>query len=76
MADLDSDPGDQEARRCADLRCFGAGKSDGAHAMYVYQATRTRSIASHGTNSPNISAAIWSGCIRLTNEDVIDLYTG
>jgi lipoprotein-anchoring transpeptidase ErfK/SrfK len=29
----------------------------------------------HGTNQPQyIGAAISSGCIRMTNEDVIDLY--
>ena len=30
----------------------------------------------HGTNQPEyIGQAISSGCIRLTNEDVIDLYS-
>ena len=30
----------------------------------------------HGTNQPEyIGRAISSGCIRMTNEDVIDLYT-
>jgi L,D-transpeptidase catalytic domain len=30
----------------------------------------------HGTNQPStIGAFVSSGCIRLTNEDIIDLYT-
>jgi lipoprotein-anchoring transpeptidase ErfK/SrfK len=38
------------------------------------QVARTRCI--HGTNNPIlIGHGISSGCIRLTNEDVIDLYS-
>jgi lipoprotein-anchoring transpeptidase ErfK/SrfK len=47
-----------------------------AHAAFTYiPATRTRCIASTGTNQPEyIGQAVSSGCIRMTNEDAIDLY--
>ena len=39
------------------------------------KATKTPSIRIHGTNEPwTIGQNVSSGCIRLTNEDVIDLY--
>ena len=51
-------------------------QSDGrARHVSVFRRTKTRSIASTAPISRNISAsAISSGCIRMTNEDVIDLY--
>ncbi|MCP4617315.1 MAG: L,D-transpeptidase [Bradyrhizobium sp.] len=50
----------------------GPGNPLGARAMYlggtVYRI--------HGTNAPNtIGTRVSSGCLRLTNEDVIDLYS-
>jgi lipoprotein-anchoring transpeptidase ErfK/SrfK len=49
----------------------GPGNPLGARAMYlggtVYRI--------HGTNAPEtIGSHVSSGCIRLTNEDVVDLY--
>src|SRR3984893_12133536 len=39
------------------------------------RATRIPLFRIHGTNQPeNIGRAISSGCIRMTNDDVIDLY--
>ena len=47
----------------------------GARALYIYDGTRDTLYRIHGTNQPEyIGHAISSGCIRLTNEDVIDLY--
>jgi lipoprotein-anchoring transpeptidase ErfK/SrfK len=47
----------------------------GARAMYLYEGSRDTLYRIHGTNQPEyIGQAISSGCIRLTNEDVIDLY--
>jgi lipoprotein-anchoring transpeptidase ErfK/SrfK len=47
----------------------------GARAIYLYQANRDTLYRIHGTNQPEyIGDAISSGCIRMTNEDVIDLY--
>ena len=47
----------------------------GARAMYVFERSRDTLYRIHGTNQPEyIGQAISSGCIRMTNEDVIDLY--
>jgi lipoprotein-anchoring transpeptidase ErfK/SrfK len=47
----------------------------GARALYLYQGSRDTLYRIHGTNQPEyIGQAISSGCIRLTNEDAIDLY--
>jgi len=47
----------------------------GARAMYLYQGGRDTLFRIHGTNQPEyIGSSISSGCIRMTNEDVIDLY--
>jgi lipoprotein-anchoring transpeptidase ErfK/SrfK len=48
----------------------------GARAMYLYANGKDTLFRIHGTNQPEyIGSAISSGCIRLTNEDVIDLYS-
>ena len=48
----------------------------GARALYLYQGNRDTMFRIHGTNQPEyIGASISSGCIRMTNEDVIDLYS-
>jgi lipoprotein-anchoring transpeptidase ErfK/SrfK len=47
----------------------------GARGMYLYQGNKDTLYRIHGTNQPEyIGSAISSGCIRMTNEDVIDLY--
>jgi lipoprotein-anchoring transpeptidase ErfK/SrfK len=47
----------------------------GARAMYLYEGKKDTLYRIHGTNQPElIGQAISSGCIRMTNEDVIDLY--
>jgi lipoprotein-anchoring transpeptidase ErfK/SrfK len=47
----------------------------GARALYLYDGKKDTLFRIHGTNQPEyIGFAISSGCIRLTNEDVIDLY--
>ncbi len=47
----------------------------GARAMYLYQGDRDTLFRIHGTNEPgSIGSAVSSGCIRLINQDVIDLY--
>ena len=48
----------------------------GARALYLYEGNKDTLYRIHGTNQPEyIGHAISSGCIRMTNEDVIDLYT-
>src|SRR5438876_10150810 len=47
----------------------------GARGIYLYQGSKDTLFRIHGTNQPElIGQAISSGCIRMTNEDVIDLY--
>ena len=47
----------------------------GARAMYLFEGNKDTLYRIHGTNQPEyIGSAISSGCIRMTNEDVIDLY--
>ncbi|MCL2715385.1 MAG: L,D-transpeptidase [Alphaproteobacteria bacterium] len=47
----------------------------GSRAMYLYSGGKDTLFRIHGTNQPEyIGASISSGCIRLTNEDAIDLY--
>ena len=46
----------------------------GARALYLYAGSKDTLYRIHGTNQPEyIGHAISSGCIRMTNEDVIDL---
>lgn len=47
----------------------------GARALYLFQAARDTLYRIHGTNEPwSIGRAVSSGCIRLLNEDITDLY--
>jgi len=47
----------------------------GARGIYLYEGGKDTLYRIHGTNQPEyIGQAISSGCIRMTNEDVIDLY--
>ncbi|MGJ4901389.1 L,D-transpeptidase [Bradyrhizobium sp. HKCCYLRH2060] len=48
----------------------------GARAIYLYEGNKDTLYRIHGTNQPEyIGQAISSGCIRMTNTDVADLYT-
>lgn len=47
----------------------------GARALYLYEGNRDTLYRIHGTNEPEkIGLAVSSGCIRMRNIDVIDLY--
>ena len=47
----------------------------GARALYLYQGEHDTLIRIHGTNDPkSIGRSVSSGCIRMRNEDIIDLY--
>jgi len=47
----------------------------GARALYLFQGKRDTLYRIHGTNNPaSIGKAQSSGCIRMLNEEVIDLY--
>jgi lipoprotein-anchoring transpeptidase ErfK/SrfK len=47
----------------------------GARALYLFQGNKDTLFRIHGTNEPDtIGHAVSSGCIRMLNADVIDLY--
>jgi lipoprotein-anchoring transpeptidase ErfK/SrfK len=73
-------PGDMIARR-PELAQYSGGMPGGpdnplgARAMYLYAAGRDTLYRIHGTNEPqSIGQAASSGCIRMLNEEVIELY--
>jgi lipoprotein-anchoring transpeptidase ErfK/SrfK len=48
----------------------------GARALYLYQGDRDTLYRIHGTSEPwSIGKSVSSGCIRLFNQDIIDLYS-
>jgi lipoprotein-anchoring transpeptidase ErfK/SrfK len=67
-----------EHARFDHLPAFVAGGPQnpmGARGLYLYSGGKDTGYRIHGTNQPEyIGRAISSGCIRMTNEDVIDLY--
>ncbi|MBE7245569.1 MAG: L,D-transpeptidase, partial [Actinomycetospora chiangmaiensis] len=67
-------PPEQMLRRRPDLPRYMAGGQDnplGARAMYLGSSL----YRIHGSNEPEtMGAAVSSGCIRMTNKDVVDLY--
>jgi lipoprotein-anchoring transpeptidase ErfK/SrfK len=53
----------------------GADNPLGARALYLFRDGRDTLYRIHGTNEPEtIGHAVSSGCIRMMNQDVIDLY--
>jgi L,D-transpeptidase catalytic domain len=47
----------------------------GSRAMYLWSGNKDTLYRIHGTNEPwTIGTNVSSGCIRLTNEDIVDLY--
>jgi lipoprotein-anchoring transpeptidase ErfK/SrfK len=47
----------------------------GARALYLYQGKKDTLFRIHGTNEPwTIGQAVSSGCIRMLNDDVTDLF--
>ncbi len=65
-------------QRIAGLPAFvGPGPHNpmGARALYLYQGNKDTLFRIHGTNQPELlGQAISSGCIRMLNEDAIDLF--
>jgi lipoprotein-anchoring transpeptidase ErfK/SrfK len=72
-------PTDSEQQRLGPLPHFVTGGPHnplGARGMYLYSGGKDTLYRIHGTNQPEyIGQAISSGCIRMTNEDAIDLYS-
>jgi lipoprotein-anchoring transpeptidase ErfK/SrfK len=53
----------------------GPGNPLGARAMYLWQGNKDTLFRIHGTIEPwTIGKSVSSGCIRMINQDVIDLY--
>jgi lipoprotein-anchoring transpeptidase ErfK/SrfK len=53
----------------------GPGNPLGARALYLYQGGRDTLFRIHGTNEPwTIGQNVSSGCIRMQNKDVVDLF--
>ena len=47
----------------------------GARALYLYRGNADTMFRIHGTNQPqSIGLAVSSGCVRMLNHDVVDLY--
>jgi len=47
----------------------------GARALYLWQGNKDTLYRIHGTNEPwTIGQSVSSGCIRMINQEVIDLY--
>jgi lipoprotein-anchoring transpeptidase ErfK/SrfK len=66
---------DERARQFANGMEGGPENPLGARAMYLFQGGRDTLYRIHGTNEPHsIGRAVSSGCIRMLNADVIDLY--
>ena len=72
-------PTEGEKRRLGPLPNYvegGPANPMGARGMYLYSGGKDTLYRIHGTNQPEwIGHAISSGCIRMTNEDVIELYS-
>ena len=66
---------DERARQYANGMDGGTDNPLGARAMYLFQDGKDTLYRIHGTNEPqSIGKAVSSGCIRMLNADVIDLY--
>jgi lipoprotein-anchoring transpeptidase ErfK/SrfK len=68
-------------RAMPDYRAYAGGMPGGienplgARALYLYRDGRDTFFRLHGTNEPHtIGTAASSGCIRLVNQDIVDLY--
>jgi lipoprotein-anchoring transpeptidase ErfK/SrfK len=71
-------PPKEMLKRRPDLPRHMAGGEDnplGARAMYLYNGARDTQFRIHGSNEPwTIGQSVSSGCIRMTNDDVADLF--
>ncbi len=65
----------QYGRRLPNRMEGGPKNPLGARALYLFQGKKDTLYRIHGTNKPHtIGHAMSSGCIRMVNEEVIDLY--
>ncbi len=65
----------QYGRRLPDVMKGGIDNPLGARALYLYRNGRDTLYRIHGTNAPeSIGKAVSSGCIRMLNEEIIELF--
>jgi lipoprotein-anchoring transpeptidase ErfK/SrfK len=63
------------AAKYADGMPGGPDNPLGARALYLFNGNKDTLYRIHGTREPwSIGLAVSSGCIRMMNEEVIDLY--
>ncbi|MFZ5677792.1 MAG: L,D-transpeptidase [Pseudomonadota bacterium] len=66
---------DPNAAKWANGQPGGPDNPLGARALYLYQNGKDTLFRIHGTNAPkSIGKAMSSGCIRMLNQDVVELY--
>jgi len=66
---------DPNAAKWANGQPGGPDNPLGARALYLYQDGKDTLFRIHGTNAPkSIGKAMSSGCIRMLNQDVVELY--
>ena len=65
----------QYGRELPQVMAGGPQNPLGARAFYLYQGKRDTLYRIHGTNAPDtIGQAMSSGCIRMLNDEVVELY--
>ena len=66
---------DKRARKWANGQPGGPDNPLGARALYLYAGGKDTLYRIHGTNEPqSIGKSVSSGCIRMLNEDVAELF--
>jgi lipoprotein-anchoring transpeptidase ErfK/SrfK len=66
---------DPQAAKWVDGMPGGPDNPLGARALYLFEGDRDTLFRIHGTNAPEtIGKAVSSGCIRMLNEHVVELY--
>jgi lipoprotein-anchoring transpeptidase ErfK/SrfK len=66
---------DERAQKWANGQPGGPGNPLGARALYLYSDGKDTLYRIHGTNEPkSIGKSVSSGCVRMLNEDVADLF--
>ncbi len=66
---------EQYGRKLPKMMPGGPQNPLGARALYLFQGKKDTLYRIHGTNNPSsIGLAQSSGCIRLLNEEIVDLY--
>jgi len=66
---------DPNAAKWANGQPGGPDNPLGARALYLYQNNKDTLFRIHGTNAPkSIGKAMSSGCIRMLNQDIVEVY--